>query len=230
MIALSSVLILVGACVILIFAFLGGNALWWVSAGDAGYGLKLLRVLMLLLFLASEMVAPFVYKKYMESYFESPLSVKSQFITIAVIIPAAVILVYPIGGMFMSRATQDIVFYILAGAGLIGATVYTISKNIGSVGMKSGIVYTITSFLLCVSALVSLFYFFVALFMLIMEMMPLIAMGIGCLVVFSKSYGNAVMRRDSQGNYIANDGSKHSSESARNSRDAQIRAQQNQNK
>ncbi|MDE6813767.1 MAG: hypothetical protein K2J28_08085 [Duncaniella sp.] len=230
MVTLSGLMILVATAVIMVYSTLGGNALWWITGKEIGYWAKLLRVVPLIIFIVAQMGSPFVYKLFMEEYFDvTDLSVKIQFISLIVIIPVTLLLVYVIGGFFMGKGTQDTVFYIITGTGLIGGIIYSIKQNAGSLGMKAGVIYTATSFLLCASALVSLLYLIVAFFSLIFEMLPVIATIIGICYIFSKSFGNAVMRRDDDGNYVANDGSKHSSDSARNYHEAQIRARRQNN-
>ena len=226
----SGAMLFVALCVIVLYATLGGNAMWWIHDKEIGYLTRVLMVIPLVVFLGAEIMSPFMYKKFMQSYFEvDDLSVKPQFISLVVIIPAALILIYTIGSFFMSPAARDIAFYAVVGVGLVGAIIYSLRKNMVSAGSKGGAIYTVTSFILCAASLISVLYFLVAIFSLILEMLPVFATIIGIYLIFGKSYGNAVMRRDSYGNYIANDGSKHSSASARDSRDSQLRAQQNNN-
>ena len=228
MFGVSGAMLLVALIVIVLYATLGGNAMWWIHDKEIAYLKRVLLVIPLILFLAAEVYSPFLYKKFMQSYFGvEELSVKPQFISLVVIIPAALILIYGIGSMFMSPTARDITFYVVVGVGIVGAIIYSLKKNVGMAGSKGGILYTVTSFILCAAALLSLLYFFVAIFSLLLEMLPVIATIVGLYILFGKSYGNAVMRRDSAGNFIAADGSKHSSASARDSRDIQIRAQQN---
>lgn len=218
-IILTVILLFVGLAVIVLYNALGGNALWWVTGKDIGYGAKLLRVIPLVVFLAAEVAAPFAYKFMMEAFLDDKsLSVKTQLIALLVIVPVAIIVSIFAGNTW---------FYIIAGVGIAGAAVYSATSNINSAGAKTGLTFTVVSFILCASALVTLLYMIVAFFSLILEILPVIAIIIGVGIIFGKSYGNAVMRRDNDGNYIANDGSKHSSEGARNYRDAQIRNQRN---
>lgn len=211
---LAGMLLVVGVAVIVLYNALGGNALWWVTGKDIGYWAKLLRVIPLVVFLVAEVAAPFAYKLMMEACLDDKsLSVKTQFIALLVIVPVAIIVSIFAGNTW---------FYIIAGVGIVGAAVYSATSNVNSAGAKTGLAFTVVSFILCASALVTLLYMIVAFFSLILEMLPVIATIIGVCIIFGKSYGNAVMRRDNAGNYIANDGSKHSSEGARNYRDAQI--------
>ena len=219
MIAISATLLIDALAVIALYATLGGNALWWVTGKEISFWNKLLRVIPLVTFLVVQAAAPFVYRLFMESYFhEKSLSVKSQFISLVVIVPVAII-----ASLFLSETW----FYIIAGGGIVIGALYSAYKNISSVGMGSGVIFTVTSFVLCASALVTFLYFIVAFISLIFEMLPVIAIIIGCCLIFGKSFGNAVMRRDNAGNYIANDGSKHSTQSARDSRDRQIYSRRN---
>lgn len=228
MLWISGAMLLAAFCIIIIYATMGGNALWWIHNEEVGYFSKVLLVVPLILFLASEILAPFLYKSFMQSYFGvEDLTVKPQFISLVVIIPGALILIYAVGSWFMGETARNIAFYAVAGVGLIGAIIYSLRKNTISAGSTGGTIYTVTSFILCAASLLSVLYFFVAIVSLILEMLPIIAIIIGIYIIFGKSYGNAVMRRDNAGNYIANDGSKHSSASARDSRDSQIRANQN---
>lgn len=221
MLTISGLLLASALSVILFYITLGGNALWWVTGKEIVFWSKLLRVIPLLIFLLLQGAAPFAYKIFMEKYFHcDSLSVKSQFISLVVIVPVAIII-----SIFFNTPTRNLIFYIIAGVGLIVAAIYSATKNIGSLGAKAGLIYTITSFMLCAATLVTLLYFIVAFISLIVEMLPVIAVIIGICVIFSKSYGNAVMCRDDAGNYIATDGSKYSSESARNAKNTQIHNQ-----
>lgn len=216
---LTGIFLFVGLTVIVLYNTLGGSALWWITGDEIGYGAKLLRVIPLVVFLISGMAAPFAYKFMMDTYLDvTTLSVKTQFIALLVIVPIAIIVSIFAGNTW---------FYIIAGVGVIGAAVYSAKANVNSVGAKAGLAFTVVSFILCASALVTLLYLIVAFFYLILEMLPVIATIIGVSIIFSKSYGNAVMRRDDAGNYIANDGSKHSSQSSRDARDQQIHSQRN---
>lgn len=228
MLWVSGAMLFVALFVIILYATLGGNALWWIHDKETGYFSRVLLVIPLVVFLAAEVLSPFLYKSFMQSYFGvENLSVKPQFISLVIIIPAALILIYAIGSLFMGPEARDIAFYAVVGAGLIGAIIYSLRKNIVSVGSKVGVMYTVTSFILCAAALLSVLYFFVAMVSLVLELLPVVAIIIGIYIIFGKSFGNAVMRRDNDGNYIANDGSKYSSASARDARDSQIRTQQN---
>ena len=227
MYGITGIMLAVALIVIIFYSMLGGNALWWITGKEISYWSKLLRLIPLIVFLAAQAAAPFAYNFYMESFFDGKkLSVKSQFISLVVIIPVTLIIML-ICSSFIDTATRNVLFYIIAGVGLIGAAIYSAKKNIGSAGVKFGLIYTVTSFILCAATLVTLLYFLVALFSLILEMLPVIATIIAISIIFGKSYGNAVMGRDSAGNYIASDGSKHSSQSARDSRNSQINAQRN---
>lgn len=221
MLTVSGLLLLSALSVILFYSTLGGSALWWVTGKEIGVWSKLLRVIPLMIFLVVQAAAPFAYKFFMGKYFNSDaLSVKSQFVALVVIVPVALIVT-----RFFPKESRDLWFYIIAGAGLVAAVIYSVANNIRSAGLKGGIVYTVTSFILCAATLVTLLYFIVAMISLIFEMLPVIAVIIGISVIFSKTFGNALMRRDDAGNYIAADGSKHSSESARNVRDQQLHSQ-----
>ena len=216
---LTGILLFVGLSVIVLYNALGGNALWWITGKEIGYGAKLLRVIPLVVFLIAEMAAPFAYKFMMDAYLDvTTLSVKTQLIALLVIVPIAIIVSIFAGNTW---------FYIIAGVGVVGAIVYSVTSNVNSTGAKTGLVFTVVSFILCASALVTLLYLIVAFFSLILEMLPVIATIIAVGILFGKSYGNAVMRRDNAGNYIANDGSKHSSQSSRDNRDRQIQSQRN---
>lgn len=228
MLMISGSMLFVALSVILLYATLGGNALWWIHDKEIGFFIRVLLLIPLLLFLASEILSPFLYKSFMQSYFGvENISIKPQFISLVVIIPAALVLIYGVGSFFMGPETKEIAFYTVVGIGLVCAIIYSLRKNVISTGFKGGILYTVTSFILCAAALLSLLYFFVAFLSLILEMLTVIAIIIGVGIIFGKSFGNSVMRRDNDGNYIARDGSKHSSASARDSRDIQIRARQN---
>lgn len=228
MLLISGAMLFVALSIIILYASLGGNALWWIHDKEMGYISRVLLLIPLVLFLAAQILSPFLYKSFMQSYFEvENISIKPQFISLVVIIPAALILIYGIGSFFMESGTKEIAFYAVVGVGLAGAIIHSLRKNINSVNFKGGILYTVNSFILCAAALLSVLYFFVAIFSLILELLTVIAICVGVGIIFGKSFGNSLLRRDSDGNYIASDGSKYSSASARDSRDIQIRSQQN---
>ncbi len=229
MLAVSGAVLIVALAVIGIYSCAGGNALWWIARDDLGFWGKLLRLIPLMLFLVIQAAVPFAYNFFMECCFDvKNLTVKSQFISLAIIIPAAIVIVYVIGGFFMKSDTQSMVFYLITGTGIGIAAIYSVSKNSGSIGFKSGLLYTIISFVLCTATLVCLLYFIVAVIHLILEIIPVIGIIIAISIVFSKTFGNIMNRRDNAGNYIASDGSKHSTAGARDYRDSQIhRSRQN---
>lgn len=230
MLTVSGLVLCVALAVIGIYSCAGGNALWWITNKELGFWGKFIRLIPLLIFLILQAAVPFAYNFFMECYFGvKNLTVKTQFISLAVIIPAAIIIVYVIGGFFMKQAMQTIVFYIITGVGIGGAALFSVYKNSSEVGFKQGLIYTITSFVLCAATLNCLLYFIVALIHLILEILPVIATIIGIAIIFGKSYGNAVQRKDNDGNYIASDGSKHSSAGARDYRDAQINSNRQNN-
>lgn len=218
MLTISGLFLLSAITVMFCYSTLGGSALWWVTGKEIGFLSKLLRIIPLMIFLILQGLAPFAYKFFMQKYFKcESLSVKGQFISLVVIVPVAIIT-----SLFFKAPTRDLVCYAISGVGLVVAAIISATKDIRSAGAKGGLVYTITSFVLCAATLVTLLYFIVALIALIIEMLPVIAIIIGVCIIFGKTFGNAIMRRDDAGNYIATDGSKHSSESARNARNAQI--------
>lgn len=217
---LTGILIFVAVAIIVLYSTLGGNALWWVTGKDISFWNKLLRVIPLMIFLLLQALAPFAYKYFMIAYLDTKdITVKSQFISLIVIVPVGIIVSIITG--------NNTWFYIISGIGITVAALFTLFKHIKSVGLANGILYTITSFILCAAALVTLLYFIVAFFSLILEILPALAIIIGICIIFGKSFGNAVMRRDDDGNYIANDGSKHSSQGNRDYHDAQSRNQRN---
>lgn len=229
MLIVSAALLLVALAVIVFYSSLGGNALWWVTNSEIGFWGKCLRLIPLLIFLVVQAAIPFGYKLFMECCLDvKDLKVKSQFLSLVVIVPAAIIIAHVILGFFLTQGMQSLVFYLITGIGIGGTAIYSVFKNSGVLGFKTGLMYTVISFILCCATMICLLYFIVALISLIVEMAPVIATIIGVSILFGKSFGNAMLRRDNAGNYIAADGSKHSTEGARNYRDAQIhQARQN---
>lgn len=229
MLIVSAALLLVALAVIAFYSSLGGNALWWVTNSEIGFWGKCLRLIPLLIFLVVQAAIPFGYKLFMECCLDvKDLKVKGQFLSLVVIVPAAIIIAHVILGFFLTQGMQSLVFYLITGIGIGGTAIYSVFKNSGVLGFKTGLMYTVISFILCCATLICLLYFIVALISLIVEMAPVIATIIGVSILFGKSFGNAMLRRDNAGNYIAADGSKHSTEGARNYRDALIhQARQN---
>jgi|GEM_PF-681488 len=230
MYTVSAMMTVAAIAVFAVYKLCGGNLLWWITSDEYGFWAKLLRLIPLLIFLIAQGFSPFLYTTFMEKYLGGKeLSIKSQFISVVIMIPVAII-VYIIASAFVDKEQSDMLFWIVSGVSVAVAIVYSLVKNIKSTGSRTGIIFTVTSMILCVGTLLTVLIFIVALISLIFEMLPLIGVIIGISFVFGKNFGNAVMNRNDAGQYIASDGSAHSTQSARDSRNTQIynrRQQQN---
>lgn len=229
MYSVSGVMLFVSVCLILIYAFVNG-ALWWLAPEGSSYFSILLHTLILLVFLISQGVAPFVYKRYMEEYFGCSLTIKSQFISLVVVVPVALIVFMLIGQLFMEEQTRNLWFYIVAGTGIVAAAVYSFWSNSKSIGKGGGILYTVTTFVLCVGTLITLLVFIVAVFTAFAAMAPLVASIFAIWFLFGSSFSKMMTSgTPSQNHYYADDGSLHYTSGQRDARNAQISSQRGGN-
>lgn len=189
----SGVMLFVPICLILIYAFVRG-ALWWLAPEGSSYLSIILRTLVLLVFLIFQGLAPFVYKRYMEEYFGCPLSIKSQFISLVVVVPVALLVFMLFGQLFMEEQDRNLWFYIVAGTGIAASAVYSFWRNSKSVGAGAGILYTVTTFVLCVGTLLSLLFFIVALFSAFSAMAPLVACLFAVWFLFGSSFSKVMLK------------------------------------
>ncbi|MDE6380619.1 MAG: hypothetical protein K2L11_09115 [Muribaculaceae bacterium] len=193
MYAVTGVMLFVAICMILIYAS-GKNALWWQAPEGASYLSILFRTFLLLVFLIFQGLAPLVYKRYMEDYFGCPLSIKSQFISLVVVVPVALIVFMLFGQLFMEEQDRNLWFYIVAGTGIVGSAVYSFWSNSKSVGKGAGILYTVTTFVLCVGTLITLLFFIVALFSAFAAMAPLVACLFAVWFLFGSSFSKVMLK------------------------------------
>lgn len=230
MYCLSGVMLFVAVCLFLIVWFVHGSTLWWLAPEGSSYLSIILRTLILLVFLIMQGIAPFVYKRYMEEYFDCSLAIKSQFISLVVVVPVALIVFMLIGQLFMEEQTRNLWFYIVSCGGIAVAAVYSFWRNSKSLGTGVGILYTITSFVLCVGTLVTLLMFIVALFTAFTAMAPLVAAIGGAWFLFGSSFSKVMISSaPARQAFYADDGSLHYSAAARNDRNDKIRSQKMEN-
>lgn len=226
MYCLSGVMLFVAVCLFCIVWFVHGGVLWWLAPEGSSYFSIILRTLILLVFLIVQGIAPFAYKRYMEEYFDCSLAIKSQFISLVVIVPVALIIFLLIGQLFMEEQTRNLWFYIVSGGGIALAAVYSFWRDSKSLGTGGGILYTMTSFVLCVGTLVTLLMFIVALFTAFTAMAPLVAVIGGSWFLFGSSFSKVMTSAaPPQEAFYADDGSMHYSAAARNERNYKIRSQ-----
>lgn len=194
MYSVTGVMLFVAICMILIYAFVSGGALWWLAPEGSSYLSIILRTLLLLVFLIFQGLAPFVYKRYMEDYFGCRLSIKSQFISLVVVVPVALIIFMLFGQLFMEEQNRNLWFYIVAGTGIVASAVYSFWSNSKSVGKGAGILYTVTTFVLCVGTLITLLFFIVALFAAFAAMAPLVACIGAAWFLFGSSFSKVMLK------------------------------------
>lgn len=214
MIIVSGMAVFTAFAIVLIYSIVGGDALWWVTGQNLGFLAKLIRFIPLFIFLVLQAAAPFGYKYFMEAFLkDKDLSVKNQFIALVVIVPVAVI-IFMILHSFMSETASRIIFYILTICAIAGTFFYSLKKNIATTDKKFGLIYTVTSTLLCIATLFTVLYFIVALISLILQLMTVIAICAGITIVFGKGFSNEMTRETPIGKFIAEDGSRHQSQTS----------------
>ena len=130
---------------LVIYSLLGGKSIWWCTSSDYGFFGKLLRVIPLIVFVGIQLTQVFVYKAFVEQYFQKELSIKGTFVSLIVIVPATLVL-YVILNMFgLEKETRDIVAYSILGLALVVGVGWAMVRNVKSIGMMYGLMFTVAT-------------------------------------------------------------------------------------
>ena len=158
-----------------IYSVAGGSCIWWCTSNDYSFFGKLLRVIPLIVFVGIQLAQVFVYKSFVEQYFQKELSIKGTFISLIVIVPISILL-YIILDMFgMEKTTRDIVFYVILSLAFITGVSWAMKRNVTSIGKKNGIIFTAITLVMIIGGLMSLLILITALIALFFQVLMIAA-------------------------------------------------------
>lgn len=207
---------------LLIYSILGGSSIWWCTRSEYGFFGKLLRVIPLIIFVAIQLAQVFVYKLYAEQYYQRELSIKGVFISLIVIVPAAIVLYIILDIFGLPQVVKDIIFYIILGVAFIAGVGWAMTKNVKSIGAKPGMVFTGITLVMIIGGLMSLMLMIIALLQLIIQVLMVVAAVGGTIYMFKNVMFPAVdlqSRTDMMGRV-------HKTQAGKQSADWQIRQTQ----
>lgn len=152
-----------------------GSSLWWCTSSEYGFFSKLLRSIPLFIFVAIQVAQVFVYRLLVEQYYQKELSISGSFISLIVIIPAAIVLYIMLDLFGMGETTRNIVFYTIITVGLAIGVGWAMTKNVKAIGMKPGVIFTATTIVMIIGGLVSLMILLIAILELILQILSVVA-------------------------------------------------------
>lgn len=177
---------------IIIYYTMGGSCIWWCISREYSFFGKLLRFIPLLIFIVIQLGQVFVYKKFMEKYFQQELSIKSSFLSLIVIVPAILIL-YVLMDLFgVPELVRDIIYYLLFFGAIIGGTSWAMKNNVQSVGKKGGVAFTIVTFILIAGGLLSILLAFVVILQLFLQVLSVVLVVGGAYYAFRHVIGRQI--------------------------------------
>ena len=210
-----------------IYATLGGSSIWWCTRSEYGFFGKLLRVIPLIIFVAIQLAQVFVYKLYAEQYYQKELSIKGVFISLIVIVPAAIVLYIILDIFGLPQVVRDIIFYIILGVAFVAGVGWAMTKNVKSIGAKPGMVFTGITLVMIIGGLMSLMLLITALIQLIVQVLMVVAVVVGTIHMFG------IMTKEASKplpqHYWDNDGNMHATPGARNAANKKIADRKAQN-
>lgn len=207
-----------------IYSVAGGSSIWWCTSSEYSFFGKLLRVIPLIIFVGIQLTQVFVYKSFIEQYFQKELSIKGSFLSLIVIVPASLILYIILDIFGLEQGTRDAVFYIILGIALLAGIGWAMAYNVKSIGKRNGIAFTAITLIMIIGGLMSLLLLINALFALILQVLMVVAVVGGAYYMFTKVMFPAIdldARTDLHGKV-------HKTRSQKEAADAQIRSCRNQ--
>lgn len=204
---------------LVIYSVCGGSSIWWCTSSDYSFFGKLLRVIPLFIFVSIQLVQVFVYKSFVEQYFQKDLSIKGAFISLIIIVPASIVLYIILDILGMGQVTRDVVFYIILCVALIAGVGWAMVRNVKSLGKKYGLAFTAVTLVMIIGGLMSLMLLITALISLIAQVLMVVAIVAGGYYMLTKVMGPAMdvqARTDLSGKV-------HKTESEKRSADIRIR-------
>lgn len=204
-----------------IYSVAGGSSIWWCTSKDYSFFGKLLRAIPLIIFVGIQLAQVFVYKTFVEQYFQKELSIKGSFISLIVIIPASFVLYIVLDILGLEKGTRDLIFYIILGIALIAGVGWAMALNVKSIGKKYGSIFTAVTLVMIIGGLMSIVLLINALMALILQVLMVAAVVVAGFYMFTKVMGPAV---DTQSRTDLS-GKVHDTQWEKQNADARIRSQ-----
>lgn len=175
-----------------IYSVAGGSSIWWCTSKDYSFFGKLLRAIPLIIFVGIQLAQVFVYKTFVEQYFQKELSIKGSFISLIVIVPASFVLYIILDILGLEKGTRDLIFYIILGIALIAGVGWAMALNVKSIGKKYGSIFTAVTLVMIIGGLMSIVLLINALMALILQVLMVAAVVVAGFYMFTKVMGPAV--------------------------------------
>lgn len=204
-----------------IYSVAGGSSIWWCTSKDYSFFGKLLRAIPLIIFVGIQLAQVFVYKTFVEQYFQKELSIKGSFISLIVIVPASFVLYIVLDILGLEKGTRDLIFYIILGIALIAGVGWAMALNVKSIGKKYGSIFTAVTLVMIIGGLMSIVLLINALMALILQVLMVAAVVVAGFYIFTKVMGPAV---DTQSRTDLS-GKVHDTQWEKQNADARIRSQ-----
>lgn len=204
-----------------IYSVAGGSSIWWCTSKDYSFFGKLLRAIPLIIFVGIQLAQVFVYKTFVEQYFQKELSIKGSFISLIVIVPTSFVLYIVLDILGLEKGTRDVIFYIILGIALIAGVGWAMALNVKSIGKKYGSIFTAVTLVMIIGGLMSIVLLINALMALILQVLMVAAVVVAGFYMFTKVMGPAV---DTQSRTDLS-GKVHDTQWEKQNADARIRSQ-----
>ena len=204
-----------------IYSVAGGSSIWWCTSKDYSFFGKLLRAIPLIIFVGIQLAQVFVYKTFVEQYFQKELSIKGSFISLIVIVPASFVLYIVLDILGLEKGTRDLIFYVILGIALIAGVGWAMALNVKSIGKKYGSIFTAVTLVMIIGGLMSIVLLINALMALILQVLMVAAVVVAGFYMFTKVMGPAV---DTQSRTDLS-GKVHDTQWEKQNADARIRSQ-----
>lgn len=204
-----------------IYSVAGGSSIWWCTSKDYSFFGKLLRAIPLIIFVGIQLAQVFVYKTFVEQYFQKELSIKGSFISLIVIVPASFVLYIVLDILGLEKGTRDLIFYIILGIALVAGVGWAMALNVKSIGKKYGSIFTAVTLVMIIGGLMSIVLLINALMALILQVLMVAAVVVAGFYMFTKVMGPAV---DTQSRTDLS-GKVHDTQWEKQNADARIRSQ-----
>lgn len=204
-----------------IYSVAGGSSIWWCTSKDYSFFGKLLRAIPLIIFVGIQLAQVFVYKTFVEQYFQKELSIKGSFISLIVIVPASIVLYIILDIFGLEKGTRDLIFYVILGIALVAGVGWAMALNVKSIGKKYGSIFTAVTLIMIIGGLMSIVLLINALMALILQVLMVAAVVVAGFYMFTKVMGPAA---DTQSRTDLS-GKVHDTQWEKQNADARIRSQ-----
>lgn len=204
-----------------IYSVAGGSSIWWCTSKDYSFFGKLLRAIPLIIFVGIQLAQVFVYKTFVEQFFQKELSIKGSFISLIVIVPASIVLYIILDILGLEKGTRDLIFYVILGIALVAGVGWAMALNVKSIGKKYGSIFTAVTLVMIIGGLMSIVLLINALMALILQVLMVAAVVVAGFYMFTKVMGPAA---DTQSRTDLS-GKVHDTQWEKQNADARIRSQ-----